>query len=148
MGVLRDPKAKDGISIYTYIKRMGVSVRAARTASNSQDRAIFRFGMIKFGLDVATVSVGTEGSTTTGDHVEGSTGHLTSHHTHYKAGTKVGGNTPDGIHEAVTESIIITVLGETIKRSVNRHVCLQSSQSVKDGRLGNNGYLCAVVCVV
>lgn len=126
VSILRDPiDGGEGGGLVRGQLTLGVlvSVRAARTAGDGQDGAVFRFMMIKLVLDVATIAVGTQMSTAATDHVEGAPLHLARHYAYDETGAKVGGNTPNRVHETVAKAMVVAILAETVKGSVNGHVC-------------------------
>lgn len=77
--------------------------------------------MVKLVLHVATISVSSQMGTAASYDVKSASLHLSRHHAHYDAGTEVGEYAPDGIEETLTESIVVTILGEAIKGGVQRH---------------------------
>jgi hypothetical protein len=77
--------------------------------------------MVEHVLDLATIAVGTKRGAAAGHNVEGTAVHLASHQTNHQTRTEVGGDTVERITETSTESMVVTILGEAIKRCVNRH---------------------------
>ncbi len=89
-----------------------------------------RFNEVKLCLDIATIAIGTDWGTAAAEKVEGSTIHLTRHHTDDDARTAIGGQTPDRVLETGTEADVITVLVKAIKGGIDHFLRKQKKAGV------------------